>query len=153
VLTIIFMAIYYRTGGLVADGALVFCLLFLMGVLAAFQGTLTLPGIAGIILTLAVAVDANVLIYERIREEEATGKTLRAAIDAGYEKGVQRNFRFKPDNVHFRRDPVSVRQRPGAGVRPHADDRYCGVHVQRNFHHARVFNILTEQYGSKVTFG
>ena len=58
----------------------------MLAVLAAFQGTLTLPGLAGIILTLAVAVDANVLIYERIREEQATGKTLRAAIDAGYAK-------------------------------------------------------------------
>jgi SecD/SecF fusion protein len=85
-LTVIFMVIYYRTGGAVADLALVFCLLFVLAVLAAFQGTLTLPGIAGIILTLAVAVDANVLIYERIREEMATGKTIRAAIDAGYEK-------------------------------------------------------------------
>lgn len=86
VLTILFMMIYYRNGGRVADIALVFCLLFLLAVLAAFQGTLTLPGIAGIILTLAVAVDANVLINERIREEQATGKTLRAAIDAGYDK-------------------------------------------------------------------
>jgi SecD/SecF fusion protein len=85
-LTIIFMVVYYRTGGVVADFALIFCLLFVMAVLAAFQGTLTLPGIAGIILTLAVAVDANVLINERIREETATGKTPRAAIDAGYEK-------------------------------------------------------------------
>ena len=85
-LTVIFMVIYYHTGGGVADLALVFCMLFILGVLAAFQGTLTLPGIAGIILTLAVAVDANVLIYERIREEQATGKTLRAAIDAGYKK-------------------------------------------------------------------
>ncbi|MBP1653984.1 MAG: SecD export rane protein [Bacteroidetes bacterium] len=85
-LTMIFMLIYYRTGGTVATVALLLCLLFLLGVLAAFQGTLTLPGIAGIILTLAVAVDANVLIYERIREELLTGKTLRAAIDAGYDK-------------------------------------------------------------------
>jgi SecD/SecF fusion protein len=85
-LTVIFMVLYYRTGGAVADLALIFCLLFVLAVLAAFQGTLTLPGIAGIILTLAVAVDANVLIYERIREELLTGKTLRAAIDAGYEK-------------------------------------------------------------------
>ena len=92
VLTILFMAFYYRTGGMVADIAVVFCLLFLMAVLAAFQGTLTLPGIAGIILTLAVAVDANVLIYERIREEQATGKTLRAAIDAGYEKAFSAIF-------------------------------------------------------------
>jgi preprotein translocase subunit SecD len=85
-LTMMFMLAYYRTGGIVANIALLLCLLFLLGVLAAFQGTLTLPGIAGIILTLAVAVDANVLIYERLREELATGKTLRASIDAGYEK-------------------------------------------------------------------
>ena len=85
-LTVLFMVVYYRTGGGVADLALVFCLLYVLAVLAAFQGTLTLPGLAGIILTLAVAVDANVLIYERIREEQATGKTLRAAIDAGYAK-------------------------------------------------------------------
>jgi len=85
-LTIIFMAIYYRTGGLVANLALIFCVLFILAVLAGFQGTLTLPGIAGIILTLAIAVDANVLIYERIREESETGKTLRASIDAGYSR-------------------------------------------------------------------
>jgi SecD/SecF fusion protein len=92
ILTILFMVVYYRTGGLVADLALVFCLLFLLAILAGFQGTLTLPGIAGIILTLAVAVDANVLIYERIREEMATGKTMRAAIDAGYEKAFSAIF-------------------------------------------------------------
>ncbi len=85
-ITVLFMWIYYRSGGLVADIALVFCVLFVMAVLAAFQGTLTLPGIAGIILTLAIAVDANVLIYERIREELEVGKTLRAAIDAGYDR-------------------------------------------------------------------
>ena len=85
-MTMGFMIFYYRTGGNVANLALIFCMLFIFAVLAAFQGTLTLPGIAGIILTLAVAVDANVLIYERIREERATGKTLRASIDAGYEK-------------------------------------------------------------------
>ena len=86
VLTMFFMLLYYRTGGNVANIALILCLLFLLSVLAAFQGTLTLPGIAGIILTLAVAVDANVLIYERIREEVLTGKTFRASIDAGYDK-------------------------------------------------------------------
>jgi preprotein translocase subunit SecD len=80
------MALYYRTGGLVANFALVFCILFILAILAGFQGTLTLPGIAGIILTLAIAVDANVLIYERVREEQEGGKTLRAAIDAGYKR-------------------------------------------------------------------
>jgi SecD/SecF fusion protein len=91
-LTVLFMAFYYHTGGGVADFALVFTVIFLLAVLAAFQGTLTMPGIAGIILTLAVAVDANVLIYERIREETAGGKTPRAAIDAGYSKAFTAIF-------------------------------------------------------------
>jgi preprotein translocase subunit SecD len=91
-ITMVFMLVYYRTGGVVANVALIFCLLFLLAVLAAFKGTLTLPGIAGIILTLAVAVDANVLIYERIREEVATGKTPRAALDAGYDKAFSAIF-------------------------------------------------------------
>ena len=69
-----------------ADVALLINLLFTLAVIAGFQGTLTLPGIAGIILTMAVAVDANVLIYERIREEAVTGKTLAAAVDVGYAK-------------------------------------------------------------------
>ena len=91
-ITMLFMILYYRTGGTVANVALFFCLLFLLAVLAAFKGTLTLPGIAGIILTLAVAVDANVLIYERIREEIVTGKTPRAALDAGYDKAFSAIF-------------------------------------------------------------
>ncbi len=85
-LTVIFMIFYYSKGGSIADFALMFNLLFVLGILAGFGGTLTLPGIAGMILTMAVAVDANVLIFERIREEAVTGKTLRAAIDAGYSK-------------------------------------------------------------------
>lgn len=80
----IFMLAYYRFAGILADFALVLNVFFLMAVLAGFQGTLTMPGIAGIILTIGMAVDANVLIYERIREELRTGKTVRAAIDAGY---------------------------------------------------------------------
>ncbi|MCI0708225.1 MAG: protein translocase subunit SecD [Ignavibacteriae bacterium] len=84
--TVLFMVVYYNTAGSVADIALVFNMLFILGVLAGFQATLTLPGIAGIILTIGMAVDANVLINERVREELAGGKTLRAAIDAGYDK-------------------------------------------------------------------
>ena len=91
-LTVIFMGLYYRTGGAVADFALMFTVIFLLAILAAFSGTLTMPGIAGIILTLGVAVDANVLIYERIREETASGKTPRAAIDAGYSKAFTAIF-------------------------------------------------------------
>ncbi|HEY9166051.1 MAG TPA: protein translocase subunit SecD [Candidatus Kryptonia bacterium] len=89
---VLFMLFYYRTGGVAADFALILNILFILGVLAAFHATLTLPGIAGMILTFAVAVDANVLIYERIREETATGKTLRAAIDQGYAKAFTAIF-------------------------------------------------------------
>ena len=86
ILVVVFMIVYYRTGGVMADFAVLLNTLFILGVLAGFGGTLTLPGIAAIILTLGMSVDANVLIYERIREELATGKTLRAAIDNGYSK-------------------------------------------------------------------
>ena len=82
------MALYYKGCGLVADLALVVNVLLLFAGLAAFQATLTLPGIAGIVLTIGMAVDANVLIYERIREEQRLGKSPRAAIDAGYERAT-----------------------------------------------------------------
>ncbi len=83
-LVIVFMAIYYRFSGLVADIALLLNLLFMMAVLAGFSFTLTLPGIAGIILTVGMAVDANVLIFERIREELRSGKTVWNSIQMGY---------------------------------------------------------------------
>jgi SecD/SecF fusion protein len=86
IFTVLFMVVYYHSAGAVADFALIFNILFILGVMAGFQATLTLPGIAGIVLTIGMAVDANVLINERIREEMAGGKTLRAAIDAGYAK-------------------------------------------------------------------
>lgn len=88
VFTVLFMTLYYSFSGFIADVALFFNILFILGVLAGFQATLTLPGIAGIILTIGMAVDANVLIYERIREELLGGKTMRAAIDAGYSKAL-----------------------------------------------------------------
>ncbi|PLX25995.1 MAG: protein translocase subunit SecD [Ignavibacteria bacterium] len=86
VFVIIFMVLYYQYGGVPADIAVIFNVLFILAILAGFHGTLTLPGIAGILLTVGMAVDANVLINERIREEFAAGKTLRAAIDAGYSR-------------------------------------------------------------------
>ena len=91
-ITVFFMILYYKTGGFVADIALVFNLLFIVAVLAGFQATLTLPGIAGMILTIGMAVDANVLINERIREELEGGKTIRAAIDLGYSKAFSAIF-------------------------------------------------------------
>lgn len=78
------MIIYYRTSGLIADVAMLINMLFIFGVMASLHATVTLPGIAGTILSLAMAVDANVLILERVREEVLLGKTLRLAIDLGY---------------------------------------------------------------------
>lgn len=88
----LFMIFYYRTAGMIADLALVLNLIFILGILAAFNATLTLPGIAGIVLTIGMAIDANVLIYERMREELATGKTFRAALDLGYSKAFSAIF-------------------------------------------------------------
>jgi preprotein translocase subunit SecD len=87
-LVIIFMVIYYKTAGLIADVALFLNILLIGAGLAGLQATLTLPGIAGIILTIGMAVDANVIIFERIREEVALGRTPRAAIDAGYNRAT-----------------------------------------------------------------
>jgi len=86
VLVVLSMVLYYRLAGLVADLGLIVNLILLMGMLTAFQATLTLPGIAGIVLTMGMAVDANVLINERIREELKVGATPWAAINAGFDK-------------------------------------------------------------------
>lgn len=83
-LVVIFMAVYYKGSGVAADIALITNTVFIFGILSGFGATLTLPGIAGIILTIGMAVDANVIIYERIREELLTGKSPRASVDAGY---------------------------------------------------------------------
>ena len=87
-LVVVFMAIYYRTAGMVAGVALILNVLFIFGILAGFRATLTLPGMAGIVLTIGMAVDANVLIFERIREEMASGKTLKASVQGGFEKAL-----------------------------------------------------------------
>jgi len=88
VLVLIFMAVYYRVFGLVANVALVLNLVLIVAVLSILQATLTLPGIAGIVLTVGMAVDANVLIFERIREEIRVGSTPQASIFAGYDKAM-----------------------------------------------------------------
>ena len=86
VIVMLFMVVYYRASGINAVVALLLNLLLLMGAMAYFGATLTLPGIAGVILTIGMAVDANVLIFERVREELRVGKTVRAAIDTGFSR-------------------------------------------------------------------
>jgi preprotein translocase subunit SecD len=152
-LTIIFMVFYYRTGGIVADLALIFCLLFLLAILAAFHGTLTLPGIAGIILTLAIAVDANVLIYERVREEIATGKTLRAAIDAGYDKAFSAIFdtnltTFITGVILYQFGTGPVQGFALTLMIGIASSMFSAVFITRV-----IFNILADKYTTGIQFG
>ena len=85
-LVLVFMLVYYRTSGLIANAALLFNILLLFAGLASMNATLTLPGIAGIILSIGMAVDANVLIFERMREEFAIGKSLKSGVEGGYDK-------------------------------------------------------------------
>jgi preprotein translocase subunit SecD len=87
-LVIVFMIAYYRQAGLLAVVAVALNVLYLLAVLAGFQAVLTLPGIAGIVLTVGMAVDANVLINERIREELRAGRAVRSAIEAGYKNAL-----------------------------------------------------------------
>jgi len=85
----VFMLFYYRMSGLIADVALGLNLLILFACMAAFGATLTLPGLAGIALTVGMAVDTNILIFERIREELKLGKTPRSAIEAGFTRALR----------------------------------------------------------------
>jgi len=85
---ILFMIIYYKVSGLLADIALLINMGFILAVLTMFKATLTMPGIAGIILTIGMAVDANVIIFERIRENLDLGKTVRTAVDTGFERAM-----------------------------------------------------------------
>lgn len=87
-LVVLFITVYYKGAGLVADAGLLFNILFLLAILAGFKAVLTLPGIAGIVLTVGMAVDANVLINERIREELRAGRPPRSAVEAGYERAL-----------------------------------------------------------------
>jgi preprotein translocase subunit SecD len=86
ILVVFFMIIYYRLSGVIANFALVLNIILLLGAMASLNATLTLPGIAGIILAIGMAVDSNVLMFERIRDELRAGKTPRAAVDSGYKK-------------------------------------------------------------------
>jgi preprotein translocase subunit SecD len=81
---IIFMLLYYRLAGLIANIAMILNMVFMLAILAGFEASLTLPGIAGLVLTIGMAVDANIIIYERIREELRLGKSVRTAVDAGF---------------------------------------------------------------------
>ncbi len=85
-MVVLFMLVYYRLAGLLANIAMILNMLYMLAILAAFEASLTLPGIAGLVLTVGMAVDANIIIYERIREELRAGKSVRTAVDAGFQR-------------------------------------------------------------------
>ncbi|MCH1546526.1 MAG: protein translocase subunit SecD [Candidatus Marinimicrobia bacterium] len=87
-LVVIFIVLFYKMSGLIASFSVMWTLILLLGVLALLEATLTLPGIAGLILTVGMSVDANVIIFERIKEELRNGKSVRSAIDSGYERAI-----------------------------------------------------------------
>ena len=95
--------IYYLAGGAIADAALLLNLLFTLAIMAMLRATFTLPGIAGTILTIGMSVDANVLIFERIREEQAERRIAENRHQKRLRKGLQRHFRLQPDNHHYGR--------------------------------------------------
>ena len=126
------MIIYYKHSGLNAIWCLLGNLIILMGFMGTVGATLTLPGIAGIILIIGMAVDSNILIFERIREELRGGKTVRAAIDTGLQQGILDNFRHPSHNVDLCRFPVSVRHGADPRIRGDVDHRSAGQHVYGN---------------------
>ena len=114
-----FMIVYYMFAGSVAVVALLFNIVILLGVMCSIGTTLTLPGIAGVVLTIGMAVDANVLIFERIREETAKGKSLRGALAAGYDRAFGTIFDSARHHTDFVRDSDFHGHRPDQGLRSH----------------------------------
>jgi preprotein translocase subunit SecD len=91
------MVFYYKASGIIADVALILNVVLTLATLAIFRATLTLPGIAGLVLSIGMAVDANILVHERIKEELRWGKTVRAAVDQGYHR-PHHDHRLEPDD-------------------------------------------------------
>ncbi len=118
-----FMAIYYHRCGVIADFAMILNLVILLGVMCSIGTTLTLPGIAGIVLTVGMAVDANVLIYERLREEMALGKSMRGAVAAAYSRAFSTIFDSHTTTLISADHPHLHGHRPGQGIRRDADHR------------------------------
>lgn len=138
-LVVVFMAIYYKLSGLIADLGMILNILYLMGALAALGATLTLPGIAAIVLLVGMSVDSNVIIFERIREEIKLGKSPKAALDSGYDKA----FLTIMDSHITTLITAAVLFQFGTGpVKGFAVSLSLGV----------IINLFTSLIGTKVTF-
>ena len=127
---VVFMMIYYQLAGVIATLGLVLTMVSLFGFLAYFGAALTLPGIAGLVLTVGMAVDANVLIYERIREELRREKTIRSAVDAGYERAFVTILDSNLTTLISRRRALAVRNGADQGLRDDAEHRDSHEHVR-----------------------
>ena len=138
-LVVIFMAVYYKLSGLIANLGMIMNILYLMGALAALGATLTLPGIAAIVLLVGMSVDSNVIIFERIREELKLGKSPKAALDSGYDKA----FLTIMDSHITTLITAAVLFQFGTGpVKGFAVSLSLGV----------IINLFTSLIGTKVTF-
>ena len=124
VVVMIFMVIYYRLSGVNAVVALILNLIILVAFMAYAGAVLTLPGIAGVILTIGMGVDSNVLVFERIREELRNGKAPASAVDAGIRSGFSDDHRHARHHGRVGHLSVSLRYRAGAGICRHLDDRF-----------------------------
>lgn len=139
ILVIVFMIVYYKLAGVIADMALVLNILLLLGSLAWLRATLTMPGIAGIILAIGMAVDSNVLMFERIREELKIGKTPRAAVDSGYDKAF---FTIVDSHVTTLITAAVLFQFGTGPIKGFAVTLFLGVSI----------NLFTALVGTKVVF-
>ncbi|MEI6704081.1 MAG: SecD/SecF family protein translocase subunit, partial [Deltaproteobacteria bacterium] len=138
-LVVVFMAVYYKMSGMVANLGMILNVIYLMGALAALGATLTLPGIAAIVLLIGMSVDSNVIIFERIREELKLGKSPKAALDAGYDKA----FLTIVDSHVTTLITAAVLFQFGTGpVKGFAVSLSLGV----------IINLFTSLIGTKVTF-
>ena len=136
---LIFMLVYYRGAGINADIALILNLVILLGFLGYTGATLTLPGIAGVILTVGMGVDSNVLIFERIREELRNGKTPPSAVEQGFGHAWITIVDTHVTTIVSAFHPVHFRNRAGEGIRGHADLRSAGEPVYRGVRFADDF--------------
>ena len=135
----VFMLVYYRFAGINANLGLFLNLVILLGFLGFSGATLTLPGIAGLILTVGMGVDSNVLIFERIREELRNGKTPPSAVEQGFGTRLADHRRYPRNHHRFGGHSVPVRHRAGQGICRHADLRSAGQSVYGGLRIARHF--------------
>ena len=137
------MAVYYRFCGIVADMAVVLNMIVTVALMILIKAAFTLPGLAGLVLTVGMAVDANVLIYERMREETERGASLRMAIRNGFCAGHGHDHRLARHDALFGRRAVRRRHRPDQGLCRHVDHRLAdelvhgGLRGPRDLRHRR----------------